>query len=82
MDFAAKTVTLRNALLQPNEVQEIYAYAATLTQQGLTDGSVYNSVLPDGDVSWTRNWTTVQAADEWITFITSYAPHSAEVVLL
>jgi hypothetical protein len=44
----------------------------------------------DGIGSWTsdseygrtleRNWSTVEAAEEWIAFITTYSPVSAQII--
>lgn len=82
MDFLADTIVVWSG--PPSEAvrTEIDAYAADMTDQGLTDGVPAPLFLPDGKLQVTRKWTTVQAADTWVTFVTTLQPVSAEIVLL
>lgn len=82
MDFAAKTITLRETWASPDIVAQIDGRASVLTEQGLTDGIKHFNMLPNGEQEYIRFWTTVEAADEWISFVTTYGPHSATVIEL
>lgn len=83
MVFTAKTVTVWNPP-QPDDALRALANerAELLATQGLTDGIPFQYNLLSGQVEVTRKWTTVDAADEWVTFITTYGPQSVEVILL
>lgn len=56
--------------------------ATTMTNEGKTDG-IYTSekeVPVSGQYTVTRTWTTTADAEEWIAFVLTYNPVSAEIV--
>lgn len=82
MNFLADTIVVWTTRPTGTVETEINDYVAEMTAQGLTDGVPHFLSLPDGKLQVNRSWTTVQAADAWVTFITALGPESAEVVLL
>lgn len=82
MNFLADTIVVWTT--QPTGALQagILDYVAEMAAQGLTDNAPFGETLPDGKYKVTRKWTSVQAADSWVTFVTTLGPVSAEVVLL
>jgi hypothetical protein len=68
----------------PTESQttEILAQAAAMTSAGKTDGTytVQQEVPVPGQRTTTRTWTTTADAEEWVAFVLTYNPVSAEIV--
>lgn len=83
MVFIAQTVTIWNPP-QPDAAVRAAAdkKSGEMAIQGLTDGIAHRVDLPDGQAQITRNWTTVDAANEWAAFVAPYGPQSTEVILL
>lgn len=50
-----------------------------LKSQGVTDGNFTQTPVAEG-LMIHRNWTTVEAANNWITFVSQYNPLSANIV--
>lgn len=83
MNFLAQTKVIWSSTPLPPETQQALTDRITvLTNQGKTDGQFVAHNTPEGHVEFTRNWVTVEDADEWIVFITTYGVMSATVVEL
>lgn len=82
MDFLADTIVVWTTPPTGTVKTEVMDYAVEMATQGLTDNVPIVQNLSDGKQQVTRKWTTVQAADTWLTFVTTFQPESAEVVLL
>lgn len=83
MNFLAQTKVIWSSTpLPPATQQALDARIALLTSQGKTDGQFTANKTPEDHVEFTRNWVTVEDADEWIVFITTYGVMSATVVEL
>jgi hypothetical protein len=59
---------------------EITAKVNEMTAQGKTDGSWTKISEADGQYTIERTWTDVDAANEWINFITTFNPVLAVIV--
>jgi hypothetical protein len=68
----------------PTESQntEIFAQATAMTNAGKTDGTynVQQGVPISSQRTTTRTWTTTADAEEWVAFILTYNPVSAEII--
>lgn len=82
MNFLADTIVVWTTPPTGTTLQEALQYATEMAAQGLTDNVPIANTLPDGKQQVLRKWTTVEAADTWVTFITTLQPESAEIILL
>ena len=76
------TTVIWNPLVSSDDVATINARAATMESEGKTD-NVPVETQPGGPgtvpLTVVRQWTTLQDAQEWLDFLTSYNPQSAVI---
>lgn len=63
----------------PQEITLINQELEVLKNQGATDGSYTQEIVSNGTM-FIRPWTTLNDANNWITYLSSYNPVSAIVV--
>ena len=73
-------VTWNNGTPTTADSTAITEYVATLVANGDTDGVATRTFGPT-QYTVVRHWVDTNAADAWITYITSYNPASAEIIL-
>lgn len=83
MIFTCQTNTTWLGIGNPDQaaLDEMHAYQNNAVAQGLTDGNVVKSWNGDQH-SYLRNWTTVQAAEEYAAFQLDLGAQSADVIRL
>jgi hypothetical protein len=82
--MAIETHVVFETKLTEEQHSAINAQAQIYEQAGTTDGVIsYDPPEPPGQepgVVIIRTWTTTAAAEEWITFIETFSPYSAQIV--
>ena len=65
-----------------SKIDEINAQAATMASEGKTDNiPIFQPEVPiSGQRTVVRTWTTTADAEEWIAFVLTYNPISAEII--
>jgi hypothetical protein len=73
--MAIQTIVVWNRQLQQSELDSLEAQSAAMTATGVTDGT---RLMINGDIdnrgSLVRVWTTMEAANEWVTFVNTFTP--------
>ena len=62
----------------PGDTISLKQQVDLLKNQGLTDGIFIQTPVAEG-LMIHRNWTTLNAANDWIAFVSDYNPVSAEI---
>jgi hypothetical protein len=82
--MAIQTQVLFNVKLDQAEYDLIQAQVEICVAAGTTDGVITydpdTAEAQDPGVKIERTWTTQQAAEDWITFISTFNPVSAVIV--
>jgi hypothetical protein len=82
--MAIQTQVLFNGKLDPEDYNLIQAQADSCVAAGTTDGVITydpdTATVQGPGVKVERTWTTQQAAEDWITFISTFNPASAVIV--
>jgi hypothetical protein len=81
MTISTVVVWGENAPTQ-SQADEICAQAATMASQGKTDDVplIQQNTPLANQKTVTRTWTTTADAEEWVAFILTYNPVSAEII--
>jgi hypothetical protein len=75
-----KTHVTWTKLLSENELTQIYAHVELMVSQGKTNGEQEWVKNEPEEKIVERYWTTVEDANEWLSFIETYGPASAVIV--
>jgi len=73
--MAIQTIVVWNRQLQQSELDSLEAQSAAMTAAGKTDGTrlMINGTI-DNRGGVVRAWTTMEAANEWVTFVNTFTP--------
>jgi hypothetical protein len=82
--MAIETHVVFETKLTDEQYSAIGTQAQTCVQAGTTDGVISydppSSTEQGPGIVIIRTWTTTAAAEEWITFIETFGPYSAQIV--